>query len=124
MSLDYARSEAIKRDVAATVCAVNVATTTCNGSTNWSTGWIVQDPSSATPLQTVPATSNVTLTAQSAGPITFNPNGTTGASVSFTVCDIRGAAYAHDVEVSASGRVETAAKPGYALDGATALVCP
>ncbi len=125
MSLDYARSEAIKRDVAVSVCATDVNGTTCNGSATWTTGWTVQDPSSATPLQTVPAiTSNVTLTAQQAGPITFNPNGTAGAAASFTACDNRGGAYAQDIELSASGRVEAAPKQGFALDGVTALVCP
>jgi type IV fimbrial biogenesis protein FimT len=125
MSLDYARSEAIKRDLAVTVCAADLNTTTCNGSATWSTGWVVQDPSGASPLQAVPATTgNVTLTAELTGPITFSPNGTASAAVSFNICDTRGGAYAQDVEVSASGRVEAAAKQGYALDGVTALVCP
>lgn len=124
-SLDYARSEAIKRDAAVSVCAADANATTCNGSATWSTGWIVQDPSSATPLQTVPPTTGgVALTAATAGPITFNQNGTTGGAVSFTVCDSRGAAYAHEIEVSPSGRIQAAAKRGYALDGVTALVCP
>lgn len=125
MSLDYARSEAIKRDVAVSACAADVNSTTCNGSATWTTGWIVPDPSSATPLQAVPAlTGNVTLTAQLAGAVTFNPNGTAGAAASFKLCDRRGGAYAQDVEVSASGRVEAASKQGYALDGVTALTCP
>jgi type IV fimbrial biogenesis protein FimT len=124
-SLDYARSEAIKRDTAVSVCAADINSTTCNGSATWSTGWTVQDPSSATPLQTVPAiTSNITLTAQVAGPITFNPNGTASAAASFKACDNRGGAYAQDIEVSASGRVEAAPKQGFALDGVTALMCP
>jgi type IV fimbrial biogenesis protein FimT len=124
-SLDYARSEAIKRDAAVSVCATDAGATTCNGSATWSTGWIVQDPAGATPLQAVPATTGgVSLTAGSVGPITFNQNGTANAAISFTVCDNRGAAHAHAVEVSASGRIQAAAKPGYALDGVTALVCP
>lgn len=40
-SLVFARSEAIKRSKFVAVCAKNAASNDCQGSTNWSLGWLV-----------------------------------------------------------------------------------
>jgi type IV fimbrial biogenesis protein FimT len=131
-SLNYARSEAIKRDVAGgiTVCP-SANGSTCSGGTNWAGGWIVvwqNDPNQANePLKAVPALSgNTTLTVTgSATGMTFLSTGmvTPTALTTITICDVRGAAYAHEAEVNSTGRVVAAQTPGQTVSG-TPLACP
>src|ERR1700678_3547593 len=127
-SLNYARSEAIKRNLAGgiTVCpSVNAAT--CSGS-NWRGGWIVTDSTPVDPpLQTVPAlagSDTLTVTG-SIGGITFASSGmvTPSATTTVTVCDQRGAAFARELEVNSTGRVASSSVQGESVSGA-ALVCP
>ena len=144
-SLDYARSEAVKRDADVEVCASTVdtstpATPTCSGSTTWNTGWIVETivPVAGTPavLQVKsPLAAGNTLSATLGGTgvtqITFQPDGFVAAAAGaglydttyFTLCDSRGAAYARDIEISAVGAVEASPTPGQTLNG-QALACP
>jgi type IV fimbrial biogenesis protein FimT len=128
ISLNFARSEAIKRDVAAGVsmCASSNGTT-CNDA-NWALGWIVPDPTNAAnpPVEGVPAIggTNTIVEANALTAVVFQPNGTVAAQASFRVCDSRGASKARAVDVSASGRILAATTPGKATDGVTALVCP
>ncbi len=144
-SLDYARSEAVKRDADVEVCASAVdtstpATPTCSGSTTWNTGWIVETivPVAGTPavLQVKsPLAAGNTLSATLGGTgvtqITFQPDGFVAAAAGaglydttyFTLCDSRGAAYARDIEISAVGAVEASPTPGQTLNG-QALACP
>lgn len=139
-SLNYARSEAVKQDLAGgvTVCPSPTAATPCAGSA-WNQGWIVYftDANGANQiLQSVPALSSnngntLTATGSATTGITFLSTGmATGlagaitAPLQITVCDQRGAAYARDVEVNVAGRVAASQKVGYAVNQTTSLVCP
>jgi type IV fimbrial biogenesis protein FimT len=138
-SFNYARSEAIKQHLSSgvQVCPSSDGAT-CNLTTKWSCGWIVwnTDPSlntNANPalntqaiLQAVPAltgSNTVTATLGGAAGTTFQYNGTVTAPVTITICDSRGAAYARDVEVNATGRVASSQTPGQSVSGAP-LACP
>src|ERR1019366_4874194 len=137
-SLNYARSEAVKRDLATGVSVCPSADgLTCNG-TAWAGGWMVFyiDPTTAavTPLQTVPAlagSNTVTAHGSATNGITFLSSGlATGLTapmaqpLQINVCDTRGAAYARDIEVNVAGRVAASQNHGVAVDGVTPLVCP
>jgi type IV fimbrial biogenesis protein FimT len=129
LSLNFARSEAIKRDLAAGVqmCVSSGGATCSGGSGHWEAGWIVPDPTNAgnPPLQGVPAVgANTIVEANALTAVVFQPNGTVVAQASFRVCDSRGASKARAVDVSASGRILAATTPGKATNGITALVCP
>ena len=100
--------------------------TTCGGA-NWAGGWIVVDTLGDPPLQTVPAlagSNTLTVTGSATG-ITFQSSGlvTPSALTSITLCDIRGATYAREVEINATGRVIASQTPGQTVAGA-ALTCP
>jgi type IV fimbrial biogenesis protein FimT len=126
-SLNYARSESIKRDVAGgvTVCA-SADGATCSGAVNWATGWIVTTTNAAgVPqlLQAMPALAGNNTVTGTASTITFTSTGTAAAQATIRICDTRGAAFARDVEVNPTGRVATNQTPGQTVAGA-ALVCP
>jgi type IV fimbrial biogenesis protein FimT len=128
-SLNYARSESIKRASPSgiEVCPSTDAAT-CNG-TAWAGGWIVLDLNAADPpplvLQTIPALNGSnTLTAVGAATgITFLSSGLVSAPLTVRICDTRGAAFARDVEVNATGRVAASQTPGQSVSG-VALGCP
>jgi type IV fimbrial biogenesis protein FimT len=129
LSLNFARSEAIKRDLAGGVqmCVSSGGATCSGGNGHWEAGWIVPDPVDATkpPLQGVPAIgANTIVEANALTAVVFQPNGTVAAQASFRVCDSRGARKARAVDVSASGRILAATMPGKATNGIMALVCP
>lgn len=128
ISLNYARSEAVKRDSAQGVeLCTSSDSQTCSNSTNWAQGWIVEDVASATVLSAAPALGN-SITVQEAAAqtaVTYLPNGAVSAPAEFTACDSRGATYAHELEVNTMGRIVTASTPGQTVSGATGmLVCP
>jgi type IV fimbrial biogenesis protein FimT len=129
MSLDYARSEAIKEDSSVSVCASSNGTT-CSGVANWSAGWlVVSSANPGQPLQVAPAlAANNTLTeANGQAQVTFDATGLASTLVvpaQFKLCDVRGAAYARYSEVAAfSGRVASSHTLGQNLSGA-GLACP
>ena len=137
-SMNYARSEAVKRDLATGVSVCPSADgLTCNG-TAWASGWLVFyiDPATAavTPLQTIPTlagSNTVTAHGSATNGITFLSSGmATGLTapmaqrLQINVCDTRGAAYARDIEVNLAGRVAASQNHGVAVDGVTPLVCP
>jgi type IV fimbrial biogenesis protein FimT len=139
-SMNYARSEAVKRDLATgvSVCP-SLDGVNCNG-TAWASGWMVYyvDPATGAnvSLQTVPAlTGGNTVSSHGAATtatgITFLSSGmATGLAgpmatpLQINVCDTRGATYARDIEVNVAGRVAASPKPGTAVDGVTPLACP
>lgn len=138
-NLNYARSEAIKEDVPVAganctgtgVCLCASANgTSCDAGGNWNNGWIIYSSANpaGTPLEVTGALqSGLTLTTAPATPaVTFQSNGTSSltALVQFTLCDSRGAAYAREVEVDVSGRIQASSHVGYDVTGTTALTCP
>lgn len=137
-SMNYARSEAVKRDLAVSVCP-SLDGLNCNGAA-WASGWMVYyvDPTTGAnvSLQTVPALAGSNTVTSHGAPttstgITFLSSGmATGlagpmaAPLQINVCDVRGATYARDIEVNVAGRVATAQNHGVAVDGVTPLACP
>ena len=120
-SFNYARSEAVKQNLAAgvTVCP-STDGATCGG-TAWSGGWVVLDPK-GTVLSAVPALAGSNTLTPGSG-VTFQSNGLPSGPLTIRICDSRGAAFARDVEVNAAGRVAASTTPGRSVAG-TALVCP
>ena len=135
-SLGYARSEAVKRASpnGITVCP-SANSQTCDLGP-WTEGWIVTyiDPlvaANTIVLQVIPALNPINTVTPVVGPpggITFSSSGLTtlppGGQFILRVCDPRGAAFARQVEVLATGRVAASQKPGFAVDTVTALACP
>jgi prepilin-type N-terminal cleavage/methylation domain-containing protein len=124
LSLNYARSEAVKQDSSTGV------TVTANGS--WAGGWRVCCTSSGATVDTLPAIdSRSSLTATLAGTaplaVSFQSNGAqllSSGTVLFTFCDSRGAASASAVEVNPLGHIQSGSRAGFRVDQNTALVCP
>jgi type IV fimbrial biogenesis protein FimT len=127
LTMNLARSEAIKRDLPTgiTVCA-SADHLTCGGG-NWATGWVVLDTSggaNAGMLSGGIAVPNNTVTeATGQTQVVYQSNGTVTAAASFRICDTRGAAFAHSIDVGPTGRVLAATTVGQTVNGA-ALVCP
>ncbi len=121
-SLNFARSEAVKENIAGglTVCP-SMNGTACGG-TAWTGGWIVVDALGDPPLLVIPALAGTNTLTPSAG-VTFLSTGLVNAPMTITICDVRGPAHARDVEVNATGRVSTSQTPGFSVAG-TPLTCP
>jgi type IV fimbrial biogenesis protein FimT len=131
-SLGYARSEAVKRASPNGITVCPSANGAACDAGPWTEGWIViyidpVTPANTAVLQAVPALSGSNTVTPVAGPatgITFNSNGTAPAApFTLRICDIRGAAFARQVEVNVTGRVAASQKPGFSVAGA-ALACP
>ncbi len=137
LSLNTARSDAIKNDLAAgaQVCSSNTGLA-CTG-TPWSQGWIVLGADPANPgnppkvLQVVGALPPGTTLNEASNnlAIPFQSNGALGTLataepvVVFKMCDVRGAAFARYLQVTLMGRVVASTTAGQDLTGA-ALTCP
>ena len=133
-SLNYARSEAIKRGVRVSVCSRS-SDTACSGATvfNWDAGWLVfvnpnNSAAAATTAGTVlqvrqPMENGNTLRTNTAGGtglqrVTYQSSGFSGNAGAFRLCDGRGPASGRAIVVSLQGRVTT----GTGSTGPTA--CP
>jgi len=116
--LNYARSEAVKRNQTITVCSSTTGTS-CAGSTTWDGGLIVfvdnngdgtVDGGEAV-LQVRQAMEGAnTLTAAAQSSITYQSNGflaVVGSNDIFTLSDSRGPASARAIVVSMQGRIST-----------------
>jgi type IV fimbrial biogenesis protein FimT len=132
-SFNYARSESVRRNTAVGVeVCPSTDMLTCNPATPWSQGWIVLDldPTDATPvLQAIAAfagSNTVTAAGAAATGVVFNSSGATqgSANLNITICDVRGATTARDVEVTSIGTTQSSQKPGFKVNGITPLVCP
>lgn len=127
-SFNYARSEAVKRSITGgiTVCPSSDGAT-CNGTSTWSGGWIVWDQVAGdAPLQSVPAfggSNTVTAAGAGAAAINFLSSGLVNGALTIKICDVRGAGFARDIEINATGRIAASQKPGYSVAGVT-LSCP
>jgi type IV fimbrial biogenesis protein FimT len=144
LSLNTARSEAIKNDTFISV-AIPGGAQICSSSTGlactgtpWNQGWIVLGADPANPgnpkvLQAVGAlptgttltevNGNLAVTFQSNGAVNTGALVNPAAPVAFRMCDVRGATKARYLQVSLMGRVASAQMPGQDLTGA-GLVCP
>jgi type IV fimbrial biogenesis protein FimT len=130
-SFNYARSEAVKRASpnGVTVCA-SPDSANCGG-TAWSGGWIVTyidpiTPANTVVLQAIPAlggTNTVTPIGPSPTGITFRSSGLASAALTVRVCDVRGAAFARQIEILSTGRVAASQMAGHSVGGAV-LTCP
>lgn len=127
LSMNYARSEAVKRNrnTGIIVCPSTDAIS-CSGTANWSGGWIVWDQDAThLPIQTVPGlagTNTLSAVGASTG-ITFRSSGLVSAPIAVTICDTRGAGYARYMEVNTTGRIASSATAGKNLAGVN-LTCP
>jgi type IV fimbrial biogenesis protein FimT len=106
-SVQLARSEAIKRNTAMTLCASGDGAS-CAGSGGWEQGWIIiidpADPASV--LQRQQGLPDKYLVSQAGGtaPISFQPIGVGATAASFTVCrDDPDGSQERVVTVSATG---------------------
>jgi prepilin-type N-terminal cleavage/methylation domain-containing protein len=129
-SFNYARNQAIKMNHGGVQVCTSSDGQNCNGGTNWNQGWIVREtlPNAKAPtvLQYMPAfdgSNRVRVGALSQTEVTFSSTGLVDAALTITICDNRGAAFARDVEVNATGRIASSATPGYSASKAP-LSCP
>jgi len=84
-SVQLARSEAIKRNVAVTLCT-SVNGTSCTGAGSWQQGWIVVSAGQVIQYQqALPAGYLVTQTGGTA-PLSFQPIGIGATAATFKVC--------------------------------------
>ena len=117
-ALQYAKSEAIKRNTIVSVCPVAGATTVCTGgATAWSNGWTVMtDPNNDCVqdtgdevLRAWPAVDNVSVCyTAGGGEAHFTYNGMSHNVGTFRLCDDRGAASANAFTLSMQGRTRRA----------------
>jgi len=122
MSLNLAKSEAIKRVTYVSVCRSNNSKDCTGGATSWDDGWIVFANATVANLDSIegedevirfyPALRDeltVTPTGTIVGFISFRPSGTIGTSAAnmqgtLTICDERGAANARGILLESSGQ--------------------
>ncbi|TAK52940.1 MAG: prepilin-type N-terminal cleavage/methylation domain-containing protein [Gammaproteobacteria bacterium] len=86
-SVQLARSEAIKRNVAVTLCA-SANGTSCAASGDWEQGWIVRDAVAAEVIQRQQALPDGYRMTQAGGTsaLSFQPIGIGATAATFTVC--------------------------------------
>lgn len=128
VSLNTARSEAIKQDLpgGVTICPGPAADgISCNSTANWAQGWMVRNPQGGIPVSVVPALGggNVLSVSPNVTQLTFYSDGSVSNAVAFTLCDSRGASYARYTQVSQMGRVAASNSVGHDLANAP-LTCP
>ncbi|HWP00906.1 MAG TPA: GspH/FimT family pseudopilin [Methylococcus sp.] len=106
VDLNYARSEAVKRNVQVTVCKRNAQGTACKDDGSWRDGWIV---STATGVLRVhdPLPAGSTIGYTGSPRIIFDGKGfLTGVNNgTFIFCDVRGYGKARGLAVARTGRV-------------------
>lgn len=120
--LNYARIEAIKRSTDVNLCA-SANGTTCNGSANWATGWIVYwDSNNSSTFDTgepilrkhAALSANTTLNASSStSQVVFLRSGEIDntTALDFDLCDDRGALQGRNIEIAPTGRPSINTKP-------------
>jgi type IV fimbrial biogenesis protein FimT len=112
-SMQFARSEAITRGQAVTVCAANAALDACSGNGTWTSGWVILD-AAANPIRVHPALPQnlaVEVNAQNGvGAVVFNRNGFSTNARTIRLCGPRGdGRRIRGVVVSPDGRIRLAA---------------
>lgn len=125
-ALNYARNTALTQSINVMVCPLGALGSTACGS-NWNSGWIVitQPASGANALlQTQQAGPKDPILSGSVSSVLFDPHGLATTQNNFTLCDNRGSAFAHSVEVLATGFIQSGATAGQAVWNNGALTCP
>jgi type IV fimbrial biogenesis protein FimT len=125
MTLNAARSEAIKQDASVSVCPTTNGTS-CSGSSTWTQGWIVlSSAAGSTATLTTPSLATGTTLTEASGltAVTFLSTGMVSAQAAFTLCDARGATQARYVQVGPTGSIASSSTVGQSLSG-TPLSCP
>lgn len=121
--LNYARSEAVKRNQRITVCSSTTGTS-CAGSGTWDTGLIVFVDTDGdgvvdageTILQVRQAMEGGNTLRSGLNRVTYQSNGfSSGFAGTFRLCDARGTASARAIVVSFQGRVRTNTLAGEGL---------
>jgi type IV fimbrial biogenesis protein FimT len=114
-SLNYARSEAIKRGVRVSVCS-RFDNTTCAAVVNWDSGWLVfvdpinfgvRDPGETVLQVRQPLENGNTLRTNGLPGVTYQSSGFSGNAGTFRLCDSRGITSGRAIAVSLQGRVST-----------------
>jgi len=120
VSVNVARSSAVKYQRDATICASttwNQATPTCTGGSDWSEGWIVyvdKDRDGAVDADEVvsvnePLNDRTTLESGGAGAFTYNARGFVDAGGDdFDLCDSRTGETGRLIRINGAGRVSVA----------------
>lgn len=104
-SARLARSEAIKRNAATTMCVSSNGTSCVAG--GWESGWIVMAGTTVLHKEG-PASQNVRMTeSSSVATLSFDPAGVGATVATVTVCSSAGGLQERVVSVSATGRVST-----------------
>ncbi len=131
LSLNLARSEALKRNRHVTICKSADGAACGDAATSWSDGWIVFVNNSSANVDAVNAgeelllvkpklSRNVVLTPDAAVAdfAAFRPDGRINAAGGFVLCDGRSADHARGVFISPTGRPSSAKErpDGSALD--------
>jgi type IV fimbrial biogenesis protein FimT len=125
MTLNAARSEAIKQDTSVSVCPTTNGTS-CSGASTWTQGWIVlSSAAGSTATLTTPSLATGTTLTEASGltAVTFLSTGMVSAQAAFTLCDARGATQARYVQVGPTGSIASSSTVGQSLSG-TPLSCP
>lgn len=129
-ALQYARSEAIKRNSLIVICK-GTANAGCDHDSDWNDGWIVfadtdrdhtigDDEQLLLNQAAIAGGITVTLhAAPTSNWIAYYPGGIDSSNGTFTICDERGSAAAHAVIIARTGRVRASLE---AADG-SALQC-
>ena len=112
-SMQFARSEAITRGEAVTVCAANANLDACSGGGDWASGWVILD-AATNPIRVHPAlTQNAAAEVNvqnGVGAVVFNRNGFSTNSRTIRLCGPRGdTRRIRGVVVSPDGRIRLAA---------------
>jgi type IV fimbrial biogenesis protein FimT len=125
-ALNYARSTALYQEINVVVCPLgSLGSSSCGA--NWSSGWIVvTQPASGinTLLKSQQYSSTDPVLTGSVDTVVFDSHGIATTQSNFKFCDTRGGAFAHSIEVLATGFVQAGTTPGQAIWDNSALTCP
>ena len=103
-SVSFARSEAVKRNGTVSLCPSSDGASCASSTKNWSAGWIVSLADGTVLRVYTGSTGGATLTASTAGALTFNPNGQLSSAINFDLC---GGTNSRSIRISQIGRVES-----------------
>lgn len=124
-SANQARLTAIRNGVSATLCPGDGTSVTCG--TNWSIGWqVVSSGPSVIGAAAFPAGGPSVTTTGGNALISFLSNGVVTNWDTFLICDTRGHSYATQVNILASGYIQSSSQ-GYDTAGvpiASSAACP